>query len=211
MFTIQQEIFMEIKLWRLLVGAAICNALAFTGAFAAEKSKDATVIKDGSVVSLEYTLSGEDGKTIESNKGKAPLKYTHGGQQIVPGLEKSLTGMKMGEEKRVKVTPEEGYGPVDPKGFQEFPKDKIPSEGLKVGAVLMARSPQGQQVPVRVHEIKEKTVVLDLNHPMAGKTLVFDIKVLDVQPASASQPPQSGQPAAPQQPAAKPAQPAAPK
>jgi FKBP-type peptidyl-prolyl cis-trans isomerase SlyD len=76
--------------------------------------------------------------------------------------------------------------------------------------VLMARGPQGQQVPVRVHEIKENTVVLDLNHPMAGKTLVFDIKVLDVQPASTSQPPQSGQPAAPQQPA-KPAQPAPPK
>jgi FKBP-type peptidyl-prolyl cis-trans isomerase SlyD len=205
-----KEKFMRVKLWRLLVGAAVCNALVFTGAFAAEKSKDANVIKDGSVVSLEYTLSGEDGKTIESNKGKAPLKYTHGGQQIVPGLEKNLTGMKMGEEKRVKVNPEEGYGPVDPKGFQEFPKDKIPSEGLKVGAVLTARGPQGQQVPVRVHEIKEKTVVLDLNHPMAGKTLVFDIKVLDVQPASASQPPQPGQPSAPQQPA-KPAQPAAPK
>jgi FKBP-type peptidyl-prolyl cis-trans isomerase SlyD len=201
---------MRVKLWRLLVGASMLSVLALTGAFAAEKSKDANVVKDGSVVSLEYTLSGEDGKAIESNKGKEPLKYTHGGQQIVPGLEKGLAGMKPGEEKRVKVKPEEGYGPVDPKGFQEFPKDKIPSEALKVGAMLMARGPQGQQVPVRVHEIKEKTVVLDLNHPMAGKTLVFDIKVLDVQPASAAQPPQPGQPAPPQQPA-KPAQPAPPK
>jgi FKBP-type peptidyl-prolyl cis-trans isomerase SlyD len=200
---------MGIRFCTLMLAAA-ANMLAFTGAFAAEKSQNANVVKDGSVVSLEYTLSGEDGKTIESNKGKEPLRYTHGGQQIVPGLEKNLTGMKTGDEKRVKVKPEEGYGLVDPKGFQEFPKDKIPSEGLKVGAVLMARGPQGQQVPVRVHEIKEKTVVLDLNHPMAGKTLVFDIKVLDVQPASASQPPQSGQPAAPQQPA-KPAPPAAPK
>ena len=201
---------MRVKIWRLLVGAAMFSVLAFTGAFAAEKNKDVNVVKDGSVVSLEYTLSGEDGKTIESNKGKAPLKYTHGGQQIVPGLEKGLAGMKAGEEKRVKVKPEEGYGPVDPKGFQEFPKDKIPSEALKIGATLMAKGPQGQQVPVRVHEIKEKTVVLDLNHPMAGKTLVFDIKVLDVQPAAAAQPPQPGQPAAPQQPA-KPAQPAPPK
>ena len=198
---------MRVKLWRLLAGAAIFNALAFTGAFTAEKNKDTNVIRDGSVVSFEYTLSSEDGKTIESNKGKAPLKYTQGSRQIVPGLEKELAGMKAGDEKRVKVTPEEGYGPVDPKGFQEFPKDKIPSEGLKVGAVLMANGPGGQQIPVRVHEIKENTVVLDLNHPMAGKTLLFDIKVLDVQQAS---PPQPGQPAAPQQPA-KPAQPAAPK
>src|SRR5262249_36347510 len=143
------------------------------------------VFKDGTVVSIQYTLYGEDGRIIESNKGKEPLKYTQGSHQIVPGLEKGLAGMKMGEEKRVKVMPEEGYGPVDPKGFQEFPKEKIPTEGLKVGAVLMARGPQGQQIPVRVHEIKEKTVVLDLNHPMAGKTLVFDVKILDVQPATA--------------------------
>jgi FKBP-type peptidyl-prolyl cis-trans isomerase SlyD len=198
----QKEMFMGIRFWRLFLGATL-NVLVSTGAFAAEKNN---VVKDGSVVSLQYTLSGEDGKTIESNKGKDPLKYTHGSNQIVPGLEKNLAGMKMGEEKRVKVKPEDGYGPVDPKGFQEFPKEKIPSEGLKVGAVLMAKGPQGQQVPVRVHEIKEKTVVLDLNHPMAGKTLVFDVKVLDIQ-ATASQPPQ---PAAQPQPA-KPAQPVQPK
>jgi FKBP-type peptidyl-prolyl cis-trans isomerase SlyD len=206
MFIIQKEMFMGINFWRLLVGAAMLNMFVSTGAFAAETSKENNVVKDGTVVSLQYTLSGEDGKTIESNKGKDPLKYTQGSHQIVPGLEKGLAGMKMGEEKRVKVTPEEGYGPVDPKGFQEFPKEKIPSEGLKVGSVLMAKGPQGQQVPVRVHEIKEKTVVLDLNHPMAGKTLVFDVKVLDIQPAAA-QPPQ---PSAPPQPA-KPAQPAQPK
>jgi FKBP-type peptidyl-prolyl cis-trans isomerase SlyD len=197
---------MRSNFWRVVLAAAMLNMLAFTGAFAAEKSNDSNVVKDGTVVSLQYTLSGEDGKAIESNKGKEPLKYTQGSHQIVPGLEKGLAGMKVGDEKRVKVTPEEGYGQVDPKGFQEFPKEKIPSEGLKVGSVLMATGPQGQQVPVRVHEIKEKTVVLDLNHPMAGKTLVFDVKVLDVQPAVV----QPAQPAAPQQPA-KPAQPAQPK
>jgi FKBP-type peptidyl-prolyl cis-trans isomerase 2 len=198
---------MRSNFWRLVLAAAILNMLAFNSAFAAEKNKDSNVVKDGMVVSLQYTLSGEDGKPIESNKGKDPLKYTQGSHQIVPGLEKGLAGMKVGDEKRVKVTPEEGYGPVDPKGFQEFPKEKIPSEGLKVGSVLMATGPQGQQVPVRVHEIKEKTVVLDLNHPMAGKTLVFDVKILDVQPAVT----QSTQPAAPPSQPAKPAQPAQPK
>ena len=189
-----------------LMLAATTNMLILTGVFAAETSKENNVVKDGTVVSLQYTLSSEDGKPIESNKGKDPLKYTQGSHQIVPGLEKGLAGMKVGEERRVKVKPEEGYGTVDPKGFQEFPKEKIPSEGLKVGAVLMAKGPQGQQVPVRVHEIKDKTVVLDLNHPMAGKTLVFDVKVLDIQPATV----QPTQPAAPPQPA-KPAQPAQPK
>ena len=197
---------MRINFWRLLVGAATLNMFVSSDAFAAEKSKEDNVVKDGTVVSLQYTLSSEDGKPIESNKGKDPLKYTQGSHQIVPGLEKGLAGMKVGEERRVKVKPEEGYGTVDPKGFQEFPKEKIPSEGLKVGAVLMAKGPQGQQVPVRVHEIKDKTVVLDLNHPMAGKTLVFDVKVLDIQPATV----QPTQPTAPTQPA-KPAQPPQPK
>jgi FKBP-type peptidyl-prolyl cis-trans isomerase SlyD len=196
---------MRIKFWSFLVAAAAFEMLVSISAFTAETSKESNVVKDGSVVSLQYTLSNEDGKTIESNKGKAPLKYTHGNRQIVPGLEKELAGMKVGDEKRVTVSPEEGYGPVNPKGFQEFPKDKIPAEGLKVGAVLMAKGPQGQEVPVRVHEIKEKTVVLDLNHPMAGKTLVFDVKVLGIEPAAA-QLPKPAAPAAQPQPA-KPAQP----
>ncbi len=71
----------------------------------ADKAKEEKVVRDGTVVSLQYSLSGEDGKLIESNKGKDPLKYTHGSKQIVPGLEKELAGMKVGGEKRVKVKP----------------------------------------------------------------------------------------------------------
>src|SRR5262249_18867243 len=107
MFFIVKEMFVAINFWRLLVIAVMLHSLASTDAFAAEKSTESNVVKDGTVVSLEYTLSGEDGKTIESNKGKDPLKYTQGSHQIVPGLEKELAGMKMGEEKRVKVMPEE--------------------------------------------------------------------------------------------------------
>jgi FKBP-type peptidyl-prolyl cis-trans isomerase SlyD len=167
----------------------------------AEKAKQEKVVKDGSVVSLQYSLSEEDGKLIESNKGKDPLKYTHGSKQIVPGLEKELTGMKVGGEKRVTVKPEDAYGVVNSKAFQEVPKEQIPVNGLKVGATLAAKGPQGQEIPVRVHEIKEKTVVLDLNHPMAGKTLLFDIKILDVQPSVAPSSPQPAKPVAPAKPA----------
>jgi FKBP-type peptidyl-prolyl cis-trans isomerase SlyD len=186
---------------------ALAAALAVLGAASpailrsGEKAKQEKVVKDGSVVSLQYSLSEEDGKLIESNKGKDPLKYTHGSKQIVPGLEKELTGMKVGGEKRVKVKPEDAYGVVNAKAFQEIPKEQIPANGLKVGATLAAKGPQGQEIPVRVHEIKEKTVVLDLNHPMAGKTLLFDIKILDVQPSVASSSPQPAQPAAPAKPA----------
>jgi FKBP-type peptidyl-prolyl cis-trans isomerase SlyD len=185
---------------------ALAAALAVLGAASpailrsAEKAKQEKVVKDGSVVSLQYSLSEEDGKLIESNKGKDPLKYTHGSKQIVPGLEKELTGMKVGGEKRVKVKPEDAYGVVNSKAFQEVPKEQIPANGLKLGATLAAKGPQGQEIPVRVHEIKEKTVVLDLNHPMAGKTLLFDIKILDVQPSAASNSAQPAKPAAPAKP-----------
>jgi FKBP-type peptidyl-prolyl cis-trans isomerase SlyD len=164
----------------------------------AEKAEE-KVVRDGTVVSLQYSLSGEDGKLIESNKGKDPLKYTHGSKQIVPGLEKELAGMKVGGEKRVKVKPQDGYGAVDSKAFQEVPKEQIPADALKVGAILAAKGPHGQEIPVRIHQIKEKTVVLDLNHPMAGKTLLFDVKILDIQPSVATSPPQPTKPAAPAQ------------
>jgi FKBP-type peptidyl-prolyl cis-trans isomerase SlyD len=171
----------------------------------ADKAKEEKVVRDGTVVSLQYSLSGEDGKLIESNKGKDPLKYTHGSKQIVPGLEKELAGMKVGGEKRVKVKPEDAYGAVNSKAFQEVPKEQIPADGLKVGAILAAKGPQGQEIPVRIHQIKEKTVVLDLNHPMAGKTLLFDVKILDIQPSVATSSPQPTKPAEPAQPT-KPAQ-----
>jgi FKBP-type peptidyl-prolyl cis-trans isomerase SlyD len=201
---------MRIKLLALAALLVVLGAPAPAPLRSAEKAKQEKVVKDGTVVSLQYSLTGEDGKLIESNRGKDPLKYTHGSKQIVPGLEKELAGMKVGGEKRVKVKPEDAYGAVDSKAFQEVPKEQIPANGLKVGAILAAKGPQGQEIPVRIHQIKEKTVVLDLNHPMAGKTLLFDIKILDIQPSVAPSSPQPTKPAAPAQPA-KPAETPQPK
>ena len=143
------------------------------------------MIKSGAVVSFEYILSDENGKLIESNKGEDPVTYTHGQHQIIPGLEKALSGMDMNQEKNIRVQPEEAYGPVDPKGFKEVAKTEIPAQGMKVGTMLHARGPKGEDFSVRVHEIKKETVILDLNHPLAGKTLNFDVKVLNVQPGEA--------------------------
>jgi FKBP-type peptidyl-prolyl cis-trans isomerase SlyD len=102
------------------------------------------------------------------------LTYIQGAGQIVHGLEKELAGLKVGDQKKVQVKPEEGYGQPDPKAFQEIPKEKVPLDAHKVGAMLMTKSPQGQAVALRVSEIKEKTIVVDFNHPLAGKTLNFD-------------------------------------
>jgi FKBP-type peptidyl-prolyl cis-trans isomerase SlyD len=199
---------MRIKSLGFLALAVICLANEPLLAATTEKTKDDRVVKDGMLVALDFTLKSPDGKVIETSKGKEPLKYIHGKKMMIPGLEKELTGMKVGAEKHVTVKPEDGYGKIDPKAVQEIPKEKIPANALKVGAVLAAKSPEGMIVPMTVREIKDKTVVMDLNHPMAGKTLVFDIKVVDIQPAP---PPPSlpSTPAAPAKPSA-PAQPAKP-
>jgi FKBP-type peptidyl-prolyl cis-trans isomerase SlyD len=165
--------------------------LGFSSILCAQTNKGGeTMVKNGATVSLEYTLTGEDGRVIESNKGKEPLRYVDGRSQIIPGLEKALVGMKAGTEKKVTVKPEEAYGQVDPKAYREVPKETIPADSLKAGARLFAKNAEGEMFPVRVKEVKDKTVVVDMNHPLAGKTLVFDVKILDVQPPGANvQPP----------------------
>jgi FKBP-type peptidyl-prolyl cis-trans isomerase SlyD len=142
--------------------------------------KPATSVQEGSIVSIEYTLQDERGKVIESNVGKEPLTYIHGAGQIVRGLEKELHGMKVGEYKKISVKPEEGYGLSDRKAIQEVLKEKIPAERQQVGATLMTKAPDGRTIPMRIQEIREKTVIVDFNHPLAGKTLNFDVKVTDV-------------------------------
>ena len=149
-------------------------------------------IEDGATVRLEYTLSDDAGKLLDTNKGQEPLTYTQGGQQIIAGLEKQLAGMQTGQAKKVVLKPEDAFGPVDPAAQTEVPKDALPADALVVGTQLMARNASGEGRPVIVKEIKEKTVVVDLNHPLAGKTLVFDVKVLGVDPPSKADAPKGG-------------------
>jgi len=131
-------------------------------------------------VSLEYKLF-VDGTLLEKSDAKEPFIYVHGKNQIVPGLEKGLTGLKIGDQKTIKVSTKEAYGLVDPKAYREFEKDKFPADvPMKIGELVEARSPQGERLLVKIREIKDKTVVLDFNHPLAGKDLEFRIEVLKI-------------------------------
>lgn len=145
--------------------------------------KPASNIQEGSIVSIEYTLTDDDGKVIDTNVGKEPLTFVQGAGQIVSGLEKELQGLKAGDQKKVRVKPEDGYGMPSQQAFQEMPRQNIPAEAQKPGVTLMAKGPDGRAIPIRVHEVKEKTVVVDFNHPLAGKTLNFDVKIKDIQAA----------------------------
>jgi len=138
-------------------------------------------ITEGKNVSLEYTLTLDDKTVVESNVGKQPLTYTHGTQQIIPGLEKALAGLAVGDTKEVTVAPADGYGEQDPNALQEVQKQLIPPDALVVGTRLQGQAPDGHMVYPRVAEIKDDTVTLDFNHPLAGKTLHFNVKILDIQ------------------------------
>ena len=137
-------------------------------------------IQDGSVVSFEYTLKDDDGKVIDSNVGGEALEYTHGAGHIVPGLEKELVGLSQGDSKKVTVAPEEGYGSVEPGAFLDVPKAQVPEEARTVGTQLHATGQDGNPMSAVVAEIKEDSVTLDFNHPLAGKQLHFDVKIVAV-------------------------------
>ena len=164
-----------------LITVSLAGVDFFSSATSAQSATQAnSIVQPGAEVSFDYTLTDDSGKVVDSSKGKTPMHYVHGKGQIIPGLEKELAGMAVGGEKKVTVKPEDAYGPVDPRAFQEIPKEKLPPEALQVGTMLMAQGPGGQGVPVRVHEIKDSTVIMDFNHPLAGKTLSFDVKITEI-------------------------------
>jgi FKBP-type peptidyl-prolyl cis-trans isomerase SlyD len=161
-----------------LFAAFLFGAVTVESASAEEAAE--AKIAAGSQVAIEYSLKTGDGNVVDENVGRDPLRFEQGKGQILPALEEELEGLAVGDEKKVTLSPEKGYGPVNPDAYHTVPAEKIPEEARKVGAMLMAQGANGQQRPMRVHEVKGDEIVMDLNHPLAGKTLHFDIKVVSV-------------------------------
>ena len=156
-------------------------------ATAADGKAVAAVIQDNVQVTLDYTLT-VDGKIVDASSKERPFQYVQGKQQIIPGLEAAVAGLKIREAKHVTVAPEQAYGQVDPRAFVEIPKSQLPKDAEpKVGMVLHGKRPDGVAFAGRVREVRDDKIVLDLNHPLAGKTLEFDITVTGIDPAPAAQ------------------------
>ena len=140
----------------------------------------AATVQNGVTVALDYKLT-VDGKVVDSSEGGQPLSYVQGQGQIIPGLEKQIAGIKVGDIASVTVKPEEGYGLVDPKAFIEIPKEQLgPKVVPQTGMMLRGTTKDGRPFQAKVDKVGDKTVTLDLNHPLAGKTLLFAIKVVDI-------------------------------
>ena len=137
------------------------------------------MIKKGAKVTFDYTLT-VDGKVQDTSAGRGPLEYTHGAGQIIQGLEEVLEQMNIGDKKTVDIKAEKAYGPVLQEAIKRVPKEAIGgAENLKVGDMVGA-SNEGHTFRAVVKEITDKEVVLDFNHPLAGKELTFDVEIKEI-------------------------------
>lgn len=142
-------------------------------------------IQNNSAVSFHYSLTDDDGNSIDSSEGQEPLAYLHGAGNIIPGLENALEGKAVGDSLTVAVTAAEGYGEVQKELIQEVPREAFQGiDTIELGMQFEAQTGQGGTVPVTVIAVTDETVTVDGNHPLAGKNLNFDVTIEEVREAS---------------------------
>lgn len=141
-------------------------------------------VADDVVVSIDYTLT-VDGEVVDSTEGDTPLNFLQGHQNIIPGLERELAGMKIGDSKKVTVLPTEAYGEVDPDNIIDVPRSEFPADiPLEPGTELEVKNADGEVLSATINAINADTIKLDFNHPLAGKELSFDVTIVDLRTAT---------------------------
>ena len=140
-------------------------------------------IVENQIVSIEYEVK-DNGTVVDSNVGAEPLVFMFGKGQIIPGLENGLSGYNVGDKGDILVAPEDAYGEYNDEAVQEVPKDQFSGIDLSVGMTLYGQSEDGGTVQVIVKEIKDESVVIDYNHPLAGKSLMFTVTLNSVREAT---------------------------
>jgi FKBP-type peptidyl-prolyl cis-trans isomerase SlyD len=141
-------------------------------------------VADGQVVTMEYLLK-VDGETIDTSENAGPIEFVQGVGNIVPGLERELYGMAIGESKDVTVSARDGYGEIDSEASMEVPRDQFPEDiPMEVGTQLELEDESGQPMHARIEQVGETSVRLDFNHPLAGKELFFTVKIAGLRMAT---------------------------
>jgi FKBP-type peptidyl-prolyl cis-trans isomerase 2 len=136
------------------------------------------MIKEGSKVKVHYTGRFEDNSVFDTSVETSPLEFVVGEGRLIPGFENGVIGLNEGETKTIELSPEDAYGNVREELFSEVPRENLP-EGVEVGQMLQAQTEQGP-INVTVTQINETTAIVDANHPLAGKKLIFDLEVVEV-------------------------------
>lgn len=138
-------------------------------------------VQAGDNVSVHYHGRLTDGTTFDSSEGRDPLTFTVGQGQVIPGFDNAMIDMEIGDKKTVEIPVDQAYGPAHPENIVEFPKTEFPAEmQLEIGMQLQLQNNEGHVIPVAIKEIKEETVILDANFPLAGKDLIFDIELVSI-------------------------------
>lgn len=147
-----------------------------------------TSVQDDCVVEMHYILKNSEGEILDESPEGEPLPYLHGHENIVPGLEKALTGAVVGQTLKVVVSPEEGYGVREEEMVLHVPRDQLPDDmEPEVDMTLEMETPDGHSLPVRIAEVHEDHVILDANHELAGVTLHFEVRIGSVRAASSEE------------------------
>ncbi|MFT5621640.1 MAG: FKBP-type peptidyl-prolyl cis-trans isomerase 2 [Flavobacteriaceae bacterium] len=142
-------------------------------------------VKENHTVTVNYTGKLMDGEVFDSSEGQEPLEFTLGKGQLIPGFEKGLIDMKLNEKKTITIAKEEAYGDVNDDLKQEVKRTELPQDITpEVGMGLVSTTPNGEELNLRVVELREETIVIDGNHPLAGQDLIFDIEVLAIKEAT---------------------------
>jgi peptidylprolyl isomerase len=145
------------------------------------KQKNMAQAKNGDSVKVHYTGKLVDGEKFDSSEGREPLAFTVGAGQMIKGFDAAIPGMNVGDKKTINIPAADAYGETDPQAVIEFPKENVPADmKLEPGMQLELRNEHGQPVPVIVVEVKDEVIVLDANHFLAGKDLVFDIELVEI-------------------------------
>jgi len=148
---------------------------------------DVITVQDGQVVAMEYTLK-IDGEVADTSEGREPLAYLHGSGNIIPGLERELIGMQVGESKDVVVAAVDAYGEKDDSAFMDVPREQFPPEiPVEIGTEIQVQNQSGQPMYARIDQVGEQTVKLNFNHPLAGKELHFAVKVVEIRQPTAEE------------------------
>jgi FKBP-type peptidyl-prolyl cis-trans isomerase SlyD len=140
-------------------------------------------VTEKKAVTIKYTLRDEEGAVLDSTEGRDPLTYLHGAGNLVPGVEEALEGKSAGEEVKVTVAPDKGYGVREEDNVRNVPIRKLPAGKLQPGATVQLNTNHGPVVAV-IKAVKGDYATLDLNHPLAGKTLRFELEVVEVRDAT---------------------------
>jgi FKBP-type peptidyl-prolyl cis-trans isomerase 2 len=138
-------------------------------------------VKKGDTIQVEYTGTLDDGTVFDATEGKEPLEFEVGAGQVIPGFDSAVLGMDLNEEKEFRIEKEDAYGDVNPSLLKKIPKKSLPQgKEPKAGMALILKTPDGQQVPVKIADVSETDITLDLNHPLAGQALTFKIKLVGI-------------------------------